>query len=595
VPAQGKKCFSTGRASSARDQSRSLPNPGGLSNIHVHVRLYEYVLGPTTGTNLRSHSITTFNHYDRRTCRSMFCHFLPTTHESKWPSSRGEPARAANVPTALRREVEARALPSGDPCPRPTPPSQAVEGTLCLRFQPVFPAPAPYLSARSCAELRSCVRRACHSSPHRSRSRNRASSPGRRRRAGRPVGVFSPVDDLAAAAAAAYHHPSGRRGAGSRAPSPGRSGSHHSYDDSPLGRVSASVCDHKPLPRCHFCACATDRVGGGGGWGHCHRINTLRHDLPPLPPPSLQLRAHAASIDAELAQQTSPRGARGARLPSRDRDRRPHERRAGGGGGGVVALGVPEVGRHGSPALPSRGGRHSAGGGGGRHHTVDALAELERLEQAYVSGRHRSPERGRPAATQGAQYAATAAAAAAAARRGADDARTAPYALYNTAGADGTAALGYSPQPQPRGSAGRRGSPGRGSRSRSHSRSRQGRAPSPVRTRADQMEVLTAAGHATQYDAAEEIRLIMLGEEEAIQEEQLQLVAVADEEQAQREVAAAARFECARLPAPPPLPPCVDLAVNRLRRGRVALVPMPPPSSWLCGAGGGGWHSGTWL
>jgi hypothetical protein len=23
-------------------------------------------LGPTTGTNLRSHSITTFNHYDRR-------------------------------------------------------------------------------------------------------------------------------------------------------------------------------------------------------------------------------------------------------------------------------------------------------------------------------------------------------------------------------------------------------------------------------------------------------------------------------------------------------------------------------------------------
>jgi hypothetical protein len=43
VPAQGKECFSTGRASSATDQSRSLPNPGGLSQY-----LYLYVLYSST-------------------------------------------------------------------------------------------------------------------------------------------------------------------------------------------------------------------------------------------------------------------------------------------------------------------------------------------------------------------------------------------------------------------------------------------------------------------------------------------------------------------------------------------------------------------
>jgi hypothetical protein len=40
VPAQGKECFSTGRAGSAMDQSRSLPNPGGLSCTVYMYRMY---------------------------------------------------------------------------------------------------------------------------------------------------------------------------------------------------------------------------------------------------------------------------------------------------------------------------------------------------------------------------------------------------------------------------------------------------------------------------------------------------------------------------------------------------------------------------
>ena len=64
--------YDSGRKScwNARDLKQAL-------NIHV--------LGSTTGTNLRSHSITTFNHYDRRTRKprllgteSHFSHYIPS-------------------------------------------------------------------------------------------------------------------------------------------------------------------------------------------------------------------------------------------------------------------------------------------------------------------------------------------------------------------------------------------------------------------------------------------------------------------------------------------------------------------------------------
>jgi hypothetical protein len=51
VPAQGKECFSTGRASSARDQSRSPPNPGGLS-LYAYMYAYGVLVRPYVRYNM---------------------------------------------------------------------------------------------------------------------------------------------------------------------------------------------------------------------------------------------------------------------------------------------------------------------------------------------------------------------------------------------------------------------------------------------------------------------------------------------------------------------------------------------------------------